>query len=416
MRTTRIFRAMVLSAALALTADAHSGEPLQPHDLWTAWTFEWGVVVPLIALALLYARGARKYRGFSTWDQASFWWGWGTLTLALVSPLHPLGEALFSAHMAQHEIIMTVSAPLLVLGRPGLAILWALPAQWRWSSGRLLKNRAVQRGWAFLVAPVAAWLIHAVVLWGWHIPALFNQTLESDAVHALQHISFLLAAVLYWWSLVQAHGARGYGSSVLSLFTTAIHTVLLGALLTLVSQPLYEGYLSRTQAWGLTALEDQQLGGLIMWVPAGIVYVGAGLALLYLWLQRSDRRSLLVSLAAVCVISTVASSCSSQKDVKSTAERLAGGKSDRGADKIAYYGCGSCHTIPGIAGANALVGPPLTGVADRVYVAGVLPNTPDNLVRWIQDPKKIDEKTAMPDLHVTESDARDITAYLLTLR
>jgi cytochrome c2 len=93
-----------------------------------------------------------------------------------------------------------------------------------------------------------------------------------------------------------------------------------------------------------------------------------------------------------------------------------GGDPTHGAAAIAHYGCGSCHTIRGISGANALVGPPLTGFGSRSYVAGVLPNTPDNVIRWIQDPKAVDDKTAMPKLGVSAKDAADIAAYLYEIR
>jgi putative membrane protein len=283
-----VIRAITLLAVLSTRAVAHQGELIQPHDLWTAWSFDWGIILPLVLTAGLYARGARHARGFRRWEVACFWLGWVSLALALVSPLHPLGEVLFSAHMVQHEVIMTVSAPLLVMGSPVVAFLWAFPISWRRSLGKATRSTPVQRTWSVLTGALLAWLIHGVVLWAWHIPALFDRTLGSDLIHSLQHLSFLGAALLYWWSLVRAHSGRTFGASVLSLFTTAIHTVLLGALLTLAPQPLYSGYATRTAAWGLTHLEDQQLAGLIMWIPAGIVYVGAGLALLYLWLKASD--------------------------------------------------------------------------------------------------------------------------------
>lgn len=93
-----------------------------------------------------------------------------------------------------------------------------------------------------------------------------------------------------------------------------------------------------------------------------------------------------------------------------------GGDIHKGAAAIARYGCGSCHTIPGISGAYGRVGSPLAGVADRQYIAGVVQNTPDDMVRWIQDPHSIDEKTAMPNLGVTRQDAIDIAAYIYTLK
>jgi len=93
-----------------------------------------------------------------------------------------------------------------------------------------------------------------------------------------------------------------------------------------------------------------------------------------------------------------------------------GGDVNRGAQMIQYYGCGSCHIIPGISGATGLAGPPLSGIANRIYVGGVLQNTPENMMRWIENPKAVDEKTVMPNLGVTRKDAADIAGYLYTLR
>lgn len=98
------------------------------------------------------------------------------------------------------------------------------------------------------------------------------------------------------------------------------------------------------------------------------------------------------------------------------AEVTTGGNPHAGANKIQYYGCGSCHVIPGISGATGRVGPPLSGIAGRVYIAGVLQNTPTNMMRWIQNPKAVDEKTVMPNLNVTARDAADIAGYLYTLQ
>lgn len=98
------------------------------------------------------------------------------------------------------------------------------------------------------------------------------------------------------------------------------------------------------------------------------------------------------------------------------AAALTGGDPARGRSLIRSYGCSSCHTIPGVPGADRKVGPPLAGIAERMFVAGVLPNSPANLIRWIEDPKEVDPETAMPDVGVTTRDARDIAAYLYTLR
>ncbi len=279
---------LLLAVLAPAVAAAHSGEPLEPHDLWAAWSFDPGVVIPLAISAILYARGARVSRGVSRRQMACFWSGWITLALALVSPLHPLGEALFSAHMVQHEILMLVSAPLLVVSRPLVATLWALPFAWRRTVGRWTKAPRFEQAWRRLTDPVSAWLIHGIALWLWHAPALFQATLTSDWAHMAQHLSFLLSALLFWWSLFYSHGWLGYGASVLYVFTTSVHTSILGALMTLAPSLWFPAYAGRTAAWGLTPLQDQQIGGLVMWVPAGLVYLGAGLYFFAQWLRESE--------------------------------------------------------------------------------------------------------------------------------
>jgi putative membrane protein len=144
--------------------------------------------------------------------------------------------------------------------------------------------------WRGLTAPLTAWLLHAAALWVWHIPVLFNAALADPALHDFQHASFLITALIFWHSLLRhgAHAARG--GAILYLFTTTIHTGVLGALLTFARNPLYAPFDVGLRVWGsLTPLEDQQLGGLIMWVPGALVYVGVALTLLARWLGESAR-------------------------------------------------------------------------------------------------------------------------------
>ena len=251
----------------------------------TEWEFDPGIVIPLALCAVLYLRGSR---GAARRQVACFWSGWLTLVVALVSPLHPLGEALFCAHMTQHELLMLVAAPFLVLSRPLAPFLRALPLEWRRTLGAWSKRPAVRGVWRRLTDPLTVWILNAAVLWAWHAPGLFEATLESNAVHAAQHICFLFASLLFWWSLFYARGTRSYGWGVLYIFTTAVHTSILGALLTFAPVVWYPAYRTTTQAWGLTPLQDQQIGGLIMWVPAGLVYLAAGLVLFAMWLRESD--------------------------------------------------------------------------------------------------------------------------------
>ena len=277
-----------LAAAHAVDPGSSSSTPS------LAWSFEPWVIACLAISAALYTGGIARLwrragpgRGVHRRRALAFAAGWLAAAGALVSPLDGLGGQLFSAHMLQHEALMVVAAPLFVLGRPLAAFAWALPPAWRRAIGRFFHRPVWRVPWLRVTAPLAAWLIHAAVLWLWHIPAGFEAALASDAIHALQHTSFLLAALLYWWSVIGHERQRG--AAMASLFTTMILTGALGALLTLSQTAWYPTYATRTLAFGLDPLEDQQLGGLIMWIPAGAAYVACGLATAARWLQRQER-------------------------------------------------------------------------------------------------------------------------------
>jgi cytochrome c oxidase assembly factor CtaG/cytochrome c2 len=405
----------------------HVGEPLAPHDLLTGWSWDPGIVIPLALAAWLYWRGASIERGFRRHEMLAFAAGWLTLLIALVSPLHRMGEALFSAHMAQHELIMVVAAPLLVVSRPLIAMLWAIPIAWRRAAGRVAATSSVQAAWGVLTAPLVAWLLHALVLWLWHAPSLYQATLRSDVVHSIQHLSFLVSALLFWWALVRCRaGQLGYGAGVFYVFTTGVHSSILGALLTFSPSLLYPVYSGRTSPWGLAPIEDQQLAGLIMWVPAGTVYLIAGLWMFAAWLRPARQiatapKSVSYStatvagwMAVVAAGSLLLSSCGA--GAQKAAAEITGGSPRRGEAAIERYGCRTCHTIPGVPGADGEVGPNLAGIRSRAYVAGMLPNNPANLMKWIQNPKDVNPKTVMPNMQVTPADAKDISAYLYTLQ
>jgi len=262
------------------------------------WSFEPWIIGCLLLSGGLYAAGvarlwahAGRGRGLSRGQVGCWWAGWLALVAALVSPLDPLGERLFSAHMLQHEVLMVVAAPLLVLARPLAAWTWALPARWRPAVGRAFKGRGWLGVWQAITHPLSAWCLHALALWGWHLPALFDAALHSPAIHTFQHLSFLGTALLFWWTTIAATTRRARGAALASLFTTMAHTGALGALMTLSPLLWYTPYAATSAAYGLDPLEDQQLGGLIMWVPSGAAYLAAGLAIAAAWL-RPDRRGL----------------------------------------------------------------------------------------------------------------------------
>lgn len=289
------------TSILLLTVSSARAHPTALFDSRLAaetWSFEPGVLFGLAVVAIFYWLGLAELkeagvwgRAFKRWQGAAFLCGWVTLSLALVSPLHAMGQVLFSAHMVQHEVLMIVAAPLLVLGRPIPVFMKALPPATRRMLLRFGHCSVPRRCGAFLTLPVVAWIIHLLALWIWHLPSLFAETVSNAFTHAVQHLTFLGSALLFWWAILDGgRKALGYGAAVLYVFGTALHSGILGAMLTFARHPWYTPYLDTARAWGLSPLEDQQLGGLIMWIPASLTYIVAGLAFFARWLKESELR------------------------------------------------------------------------------------------------------------------------------
>jgi putative membrane protein len=272
-----------------------SGESTGDISLLNGWVSEPLTLWVLLIAGLLYALGVRHLwrsagfgQGIRRWELLTFACGWIALIIALVSPLHPLGRELFSLHMAQHEVLILIAAPLIVLGRPGIGLIWSFPVRIRQSIAGLASSGVLKPLWRTMTRPLVACTIQALALWVWHVPALFQATLESETVHAAQHLSFFFSAALFWWSMLHARRSPAtYGTGVLYLFITSIHSGILSALIAFADSVWYPAYSNTTQSWGLTPLEDQQLGGLIMWIPAGLIYLFAALVLVIGWLRES---------------------------------------------------------------------------------------------------------------------------------
>jgi len=274
-------------------AVVHAHETALPDWRVSAW--DAAVMIGLVIGALGYAAGSRRLarRGarVRTVERASFWIGWATLLAAVAPPLDRAATLTFSSHMAQHELLMLVGAPLMIVGRPIVPWLWALPLPARSQAAAGLQHRAPTWVWRAATNPIAAVLLHGAIVWVWHLPAFYEAAVRSEPIHAFQHATFVGTSVLFWWGLVYGrYGRAAYGASALYVFTTMTHTGLLGALFALSTAPFYELYADRASALGIDAARDQQLAGLVMWIPAGVVLMVFGLALVVAWIAESERR------------------------------------------------------------------------------------------------------------------------------
>ena len=287
-------RALGLAVAIVLLgtrcAFAHGGDL---SGATPAWTFDPWIVVPLLVSGSLYALGGLtllrrscKPSGARTWHHLAYLVGWVSLAGALVSPLHWLGEHLFTFHMIEHEIVMAVSAPLIVVARPMAPLLWSLPQRLRLALARLLRSHPVRTAWDWASNGRNATVLHGIAIWAWHAPPLFDAAVVNVTVHRLQHLSFFVTAVLFWWSVFRRSDS---GAGAWHLFITMLHTSALGALMALAPRVLYQAQTASALAFGLTPLQDQQLAGLIMWVPAGTIYAGTALALMAIWIASSSQ-------------------------------------------------------------------------------------------------------------------------------
>ncbi|NNM75192.1 cytochrome c oxidase assembly protein [Enterovirga aerilata] len=280
--------AAALLAASAATAAAHGFAPIPPGDAWAFWSLDPLVLVPLLAAHWLYGRGLsvwrRRHGGLPAalpgWRVVSFLMGEFLLFVALVSPVDAVSETILSAHMVQHVLLVAAAPPLLVLGRPHLAWAAGLPSGLR---APLLQSRPARRLYAaldLLSRPAPATLLHGAALWIWHTPTAFELGRADDWMHAFEHACFFGTALLFWRALIAAAATpRAAIGGMAAALATLVHGGFLSALIGLSPEPIYPDSTFWAPLWGMTPLEDQQLAGAIMWVPAGAAYLAAGLLL-----------------------------------------------------------------------------------------------------------------------------------------
>jgi cytochrome c oxidase assembly factor CtaG len=274
---------LVLAAVAALVATpaaAHEG-----HSHHIAWTLDPGVTVPLTIALALYVAGLSRLGQRSTGGRPRlraqakrYLAGWLLLAGALVSPLHEAGEVSFTFHMIEHELIMLPAALLLVAARPGPVLLWGLPQALRTALAPLVRLGL----WRSLGSPFVATALQAVAIVAWHMPALFDRALDSEGWHIAQHLSFLVTALAFWWAMLVRRGdSAGNFVSAICLFVTSMIGGGVGALMALDASPWYSAYVALGMTpFGLSPAEDQQLAGVIMWVPGGLFHLAAAMVFL----------------------------------------------------------------------------------------------------------------------------------------
>ncbi|MDQ3618759.1 MAG: cytochrome c oxidase assembly protein [Actinomycetota bacterium] len=271
--------------------------PLVDRAWSGAWDFDPLLGIAVVLTAFLFARGTRKIGSRSASSapevvrSVAFYAGLAIILVAVSSPGHALAETLLSAHMVQHVMLIVMAAPLIAYARPGLPIMLALPTSIQKrlrADGVLRLSRVIRRG---VANPPMVWVLGAVALWVWHLPGPYDWALRSEVGHRLEHLSFLGTALLFWAVVVPRRSRYMRHAAAIALtFATGLQSAALGAVLAFATQPLYPTHARRAVDWGLAPLTDQQLAGVIMWVPMSGLYVAIMATLFLRWMREMDRR------------------------------------------------------------------------------------------------------------------------------
>jgi cytochrome c oxidase assembly factor CtaG len=259
------------------------------------------LLIPLLGIGLAYVVGYRRFArlphthaGFRV-RAGLFAMGYAALVVALVSPLHALGERSFALHMVQHLLLLLVAAPLLLLSNSMPVMMWALPRQERATLGRLVgqpgRVRSLLRT---LTHPMLAWWLFVGTQWLWHQPVAYEWALASRWAHYFEHITFFATSILFWWPVIGAAplpSPLSYPARLAYTFLAWLPNSLLGAGISMARGPLYGYYVNQARTQGADPSFDQQLAGLIMWVPGDILFVSILLALFVAYLRNEEREA-----------------------------------------------------------------------------------------------------------------------------
>lgn len=259
-------------------------------NFWlTQWNWQPSILLGTVLIIALYTYAVGPLRvKYQLAEEVklsqviAFLLGVNAIFLSLFSPLDALGDTyLFSAHMVQHLFLTIVGPPLMLIGTPG------------WLLQPLLQNHLLLRVGKILTMPAMAFFLYNADFWLWHAPSLYDATLVNPNLHILEHLTFIIFGLIYWWPVLspldEGLPRLPIGGQILYLFFSGMPTVLLGAGLTFV-KPLYTPYIYAPRIWGLSPETDQQLGGLIMWIPGNILFIAIMSILFVRWMQRQDMK------------------------------------------------------------------------------------------------------------------------------
>ena len=276
--------------------------------LLLSWDSRPEILLPLLLLATLHFVGWLRLRRRSDgrfanwWRLVSYTGGVFVLVLALLSPLDVLSAQLFSVHMVQHLLLMMVAVPLLLLANPFPTFLWALPDRLRPGAAgacrRILRwlseDRPASRALRKITAPGTAWVLYVLTFFAWHDGNAYSLALRLESVHRFEHLTFLGAALLFWWHVTGAapriHPKPAQWMRVGYVLAMIPPNMLLGVALSFAETPIYPYYETVPRLFGLSVLDDQVWGGLIMWIPGSMMYVIAALALLARLLTSAEQQ------------------------------------------------------------------------------------------------------------------------------
>jgi putative membrane protein len=269
-----------------------------------SWDWRADVLLVLLLAGGLYWRGWRRLRGLrkgsgrlagshaANWRPVAYLGGLGFLGLALLSPIDVLSSLFFSMHMLQHLLLTMIAPPLLLLADPLPNLMWGLPGRVRKPTGRLLDRNSRLRWLLRLLKPGLVWMIFVTVFLGWHDQRAYEAALQNELVHDLEHISFFATGILFWWHVIGAgprvHKRLPSGARIAYLLVTVPVTMLTGIAFTFAQQPFYSYYLAVPRPWGVTALEDQVIGGVIIWVLGSMMLMLGALILTSQLFQREE--------------------------------------------------------------------------------------------------------------------------------